>query len=392
MTKCKCNVRWYLYNGDKKYRGDIMKKGFLKTIGLILCLAMIFLIQGCGNNKKISDEDVLWKFKVGNISSSPVIFDNSIIFGSDDKSIYSIDLETHEKKWSFESDEIINSNPIIDNKNVIFVTQSNCYALDATTGKEIWKYESNNSGKEKIDVYDFHSASPIIYKDLIIFINRGGSIYGINKSNGNKEWEYKADGCGDIMANPGIQDNILCFADVNGNCYAMDLDNQKTLWSTNIGSEKVHVSFAYKDYAYFAGRNKNVVAFDLKTGSKKWSYEDPQGSWMTGDILAKDDIIYIGGSDNHKMLSFKYDTGSEEAVYKTNLNIFSKPVIVDDTLYCTDGDVYTFKSGYLYGFDLNSGEKKIELSFPKGIYTTPVVKDNVIYVACSDGNLYAVKK
>lgn len=58
---------------------------------MVLLLMMIPFIQGCSNT---ADEitSALWSFKTnGSILASPVIYENNIIFGSNDKNLYSVD-------------------------------------------------------------------------------------------------------------------------------------------------------------------------------------------------------------------------------------------------------------------------------------------------------------
>ncbi|MGL5352723.1 MAG: PQQ-binding-like beta-propeller repeat protein, partial [Clostridium sp.] len=284
-----------------------MKKLFSRASILIVTLIMISSLQGCTKEAKEEavKKDVLWSFKAGgSIQSSPVIFENDIIFGSNDKKIYSVDLSTQEEKWKFESDGLVNSTPIIDENNLVVVSQTTCYLLDAKTGKEIWKYEGGGDGAQ-IDIYDYHSASPIIYKDLVIFTSKSGTIYGLNKADGKVKWQYTGEGTSEVRTTPSIQDNIMVFVDIKGNCYAMDLETQKTIWTKSIGVDYIHEAFSYNGYAYFMGRDCKLVAFDIKDGTEKWSYNDSVGSWLTAEIIVKDDMLYVGGSDNFKVLTFK---------------------------------------------------------------------------------------
>ena len=372
-----------------------MKKIFLKVSFLILPIIAISFLQGCSEEKttdEVKTAEILWSFKTdAAIASSPVKFDENIIFGSGDKKLYSVDLKTHEKNWSFESEGGINNTPIIEGSTVIFSTNSTCYALDAKTGKEIWKYTSDKVGRETLGGYDYHYPSPTVYKDLVIFPNRSGDIYGLSKTDGKVQWQYKAEGSSDIVTTPAIQDNVLCIGDVKGNVFAMDLDTQKTIWNKSIGTKVVHAAFIYKDYAYFAGRDTVIKAYNLKDGSEVWSYTDPKGSWLTGDMVAKDDIIYVPGSDNRKVTALNYKDGEVAGDLFGEGNILSKPTIKDNKLYVSAGDVYYSKTGGISVYDLSTNEKVLLKIFEAPTYSSPMVDDDgVIYVGTSDGSLYAL--
>lgn len=370
-----------------------MTRLFSKGRILVLSLLMGLSLVGCSKEVKVetSTKEVLWSYKTnGAILSSPAIYKNDIIFGNNDKSIYSIDLNTKEEKWKLEIDSAINSALAIDGDNVLFSSQSTCYLVDAKTGKLVWKYESKDTGL--IDSYDLKSSSPILYKDLVLFQTKNGTLYGLNKVDGRVTWEYKAEGSGEVRTTPSIQNNILCFGDVVGNVYAMDLDTQKTLWSKSIGTQYVHAALAYNDYAYFSGRDCKVVAFDLKSGDEKWSYKDPVGSWLTADMEVRENILYVPGSDNLVVTALKFDSGEKVKTYGAKGNIFGKPFIDGNMMYVTSGNVYTKNLGGITAYDLSAGNEKVwETPLETRVLAAPVAKDGVVYFGAGDGKLYAIK-
>lgn len=372
-----------------------MKNLFSKATILIFSFVIVLSMQSCSKETKKESEtakkDVLWSFKTsGAILSTPVFYENDIIFGNSNKSIYSIDLNTQEEKWKFETDSAINSTLTLDGNNVLFSSQSTCYLVDAKTGKEVWKFASKDTSL--IDVYDLKSPAPILYKDLAIFQTKGGTIYGLNKLDGSVAWEYKAEGSDEVRTTPSIQDNILCFGDVKGNVYAMNLDTQKTIWSKSIGTQYVHAALTHKDYAYFAGRDCRVVAFDLKSGEEKWSYKDPIASWLTADMEVRDDVLYVPGSDNLIVTALKYDSGEKVTTYGAKANIFGKPLIEGNMMFVPSGNVYTKNVGGITAYDLSGGNNKVwETPFETTILSAPVAKDGIVYFGAGDGNLYAIK-
>lgn len=379
-----------------------MKKSLSIASLLILPLMFVSVLQGCskkpsapaGNGgEKVAEIENLWSFDSGSgISSSPVIVGDNIIFASNNNKLYAVDLNTHEEKWSFAGDSQSNNIPIVDGNTVIYTTKDTCYAIDATTGKEIWNFKGNVVITDGINGYDYHLPSPILYKDLVIFPTIGAKFYALNKTDGSKVWEYEDSDSGDIRTTPAIDGNIMVYGDVKGNAFAMDLDTQKTLWTKSIGKDVIHSVAAYKGFAYFSGRDCTTVAFDIKDGSSKWRYSDNMGSWLTGEMIVKDDIIYVPGSDNLKTMALKYDTGEIDTTYVSKANIFSRPTVDENNImYITDGNVYTSAVGHIIGYDLNTKQRVLEGKFDKPIYSSPAVRDGIIYFGCTDGKLYAVK-
>ncbi|MFZ4812934.1 MAG: PQQ-binding-like beta-propeller repeat protein [Phototrophicaceae bacterium] len=86
-----------------------------------------------------------WRFRTnGPIISSPVIWNDFIIFGSVDGNVYSVDTYGQKEKWRFPMGKPVLSSPIIYENNVyIGGTDHYLYCLDAKTGKEKWKFKAH---------------------------------------------------------------------------------------------------------------------------------------------------------------------------------------------------------------------------------------------------------
>lgn len=112
-----------------------------------------------------------WRFRTsGPIISTPVIYDNLLIFGSADKSLYAIDTYSSREKWRFNTEQPIVSSPVIHNDKVYFGgIDKRLYCLDAKTGKEVWKFEAE---REII-------STPCIVGDMIIFGSIDHKVYAL---------------------------------------------------------------------------------------------------------------------------------------------------------------------------------------------------------------------
>lgn len=378
-----------------------MNKKF-KLIISALILTSFTALTGCGKGKPKEvklDDKIQWSFKTeGAVNSSPVLYkDSNIIVGSNDKNLYSIDINTKAKAWNFLSDGIINNKPIIDGDNVIFSTKSTVYSLNASTGEKNWSFTNSATVADAFDKYDYHAPHPKLYNDLVIFPSKAGTLYAINKSSGEKSWEINPKDGSIITAVSDVVNNKVAIGDVKGNGYVIDLEKKETIYSSYIangstmGQVQIHGAALYKDYAYFSGRPCKVVAVNLNTLNTEWSYLEPIGSWFTCDIVAKDDTIYVPGSDSLETLAFNYKSGELTKKYQTYANSFATPVIDNNILYVTDGNVYTDTYGDIMGYDLANNNRIFHLSHSASIYSSPVIKDGLMYFGSTDGNIYCAK-
>jgi len=81
----------------------------------------------------------LWGFNLGERTVSSPAMTEGILYISSGSRLFSIDIESHEKRWVFEDrDEITSSPAIVDTTIYVGSEDGHLYALDATTGNKLW--------------------------------------------------------------------------------------------------------------------------------------------------------------------------------------------------------------------------------------------------------------
>src|SRR5213593_4113623 len=80
---------------------------------------------------------LLWSFQTrGPVKSSAAVVDGRVFIGSDDQTLYALDLARGEKVWSFKTEGPIESSPLVLNGRVYFGSSDAwVYALEAPSGK-----------------------------------------------------------------------------------------------------------------------------------------------------------------------------------------------------------------------------------------------------------------
>lgn len=85
-----------------------------------------------------------WRFKTGGEIKASIVFDtkrNLLIFGSFDKNVYALDIDSGEIKGKFEAEEAIYSTPKIHDGNAYFSSlDKHLYSLNLDSGELNWKF------------------------------------------------------------------------------------------------------------------------------------------------------------------------------------------------------------------------------------------------------------
>ncbi|MFA4888979.1 MAG: PQQ-binding-like beta-propeller repeat protein [Candidatus Omnitrophota bacterium] len=150
---------------------------------------------------------------------------------------------------------------------------------------------------------------------------------------------------------------------------------------------KVYMGIAAsRDSGPNPGRFSSLKCFDLATGKILWEHPDAGGTkmiWSTPCIY--NGKIYVAEFGN--LYCYAADTGREiwrffgqdigERTFRAS------PLIVKDTLYI--GTLGMSPANTFYALDANSGRIKASININGGIYGSPVVEGNRLYLAVING-------
>jgi len=277
------------------------------------------------------------------------------------------------------------------------------------------------------------------YNPSIVISSDNGVLYGLDPSNGAKNWELALPG--PIFASPMVYNDIV-YVGVNGLVGAWD-----TLYKINgktgalIKKMTIPTNFSYSIKAtpladgksiLLATTNDSLYSIDTGTAAVNWRFGESAGSFVASPTVSGGKVYVASTSGNVYCLNdadgsqvWQYTTPS------TGASFYSSPAIGDSFLFvgCTDSSMYclyltsfgtvtagTLKWTYktngpvtsspaayygncvfgsndfkVYCIDVMSGNKKWSFNTTSNInYSSPYVHDQVAYIGSNDYNLYAL--
>lgn len=372
----------------------------MKLAKYIVFLSGIVVVS-CNSNLS----GVLWEYSTeGKIYAHPIIADDMICFGSMDSMFYALDKESGEVIWSVRTHAPIQSAACSHKKAVYMKSGNSAFALNQKNGDVIWSYiDTTMRQTGKIDPWDFHSGSPVVYGSLIYFGFQNGRVLGFNIENGNIEDEILYGDTVAVKSGLLINAGTLYFGGWNGKVYAYNLGKDSLEWVYSTYGEQAYPTFGQvnthlviaDDLLYFGGRNPEMQVIDIHKGKNAWSYNEPEGGWISGEVLVEEGILYIGGSDNHEMFAFDASTGEKRWTFEFLNNNFSKPLIYKEYLLFTTGDAYNVYGkgigrGYLYAVNKEDGTINQFEQIGGNMYSNILLDNGVIYLGNEDGTIYAL--
>ncbi|WP_162463402.1 outer membrane protein assembly factor BamB family protein [Paenibacillus psychroresistens] len=346
-----------------------------------------------GKTKIPATHQEIWKFQTdGRISSTPLVYNDSLIFGSDDHKLYSVNESSGQAQWSFEADSSIRSNPQSSGDLIIF--QSNAgtvYAVNATSGKRKWSFATTVQQGEQ-DQWDYYDSSASIDKDTVYIGSADHNVYALNALSGTEIWHYKASGA--VKSTPVYDDNSVYFGDWEGSLYALDKKTGVKQWTfatePNGRHKAIQSTPALHDgVIYLAGRNFKLYAILASSGKQLWELTTP--AWVASPIYVNG-VIYVGNSNGNFVEAVDAKSGISIWKFFTKGNVLSAPLFDKDQLIFGSGYAYegTQNEDYLYTIDAASGQLTWKISTDK-IHSAAAINHDVIYYTGFDQALHAIK-
>lgn len=154
---------------------------------------------------------IKWRFNARRaITSSPIVHEGVVFFGSMDSTLYALDAKTGWTIWRFRLGKATISTPCIAD-NLIFTGAADgvVYCLDANSAKEVWRFATNHQV----------TGSPVIYKDSLYVGSVDGYLYCLDYQSGRLRWKFKTEG--PITGTPALFEDIIYIGSIDHRLYAI---------------------------------------------------------------------------------------------------------------------------------------------------------------------------
>jgi outer membrane protein assembly factor BamB len=342
------------------------------------------LMTGVGDAKLPDQLEVRWVFKTGEgkksdaIESAPAVVGGVVYVSSLDKHLYAIDLATGKQKWKTKLGYMKASPAVKGGRVYVGDLDGVFYCVSAADGKVVWKFEPETGG-------EIH-ASANFHGDNIIFGSHNSNLYCLSPD-GKQVWATPVDGpinaatavVGDRAFATGCSDGIL---------HVIDLKNGKELGSIDLVGQTLSTGAVSGDRIYVAMESNQVVAADLKTMKKLWTFEPPKRAQPFRSSAAVSQGIVVAGSRDKKVYAIDAATGAEKWSFETADQVDASPVVVGDRVYVGS----LSEDGNFYVLDLKTGRKVQELELESPVAGSAAVGPDCILVGTDRGLVYCLGK
>jgi outer membrane protein assembly factor BamB len=271
--------------------------------------------------------------------SSPVVWNETVYFGSGDTNIYALNAASGALRWKFKTGDVVHASPAIaDGTLFIGSWDSYFYAIDAASGTEKWRFKTGEDHETYNQVGIQSSAA--VADGMVYFGCRDSHLYALEMRTGEKKWAFDAKGSW-VVGSPAVRGERVYFPTSDSSLlYEVDSKSGKVLRSVGFNRWYLYSSPALAGDALFIGSTQGkLVAVGLSQMQPVWSYETEASKQHAPEYVRPD------GTPNGPALfhSDFYDdmvTGVERTMSMGS--ILSSPIVVNNVVYVgsADGNVY----------------------------------------------------
>jgi len=299
--------------------------------------------------------------------------------------------DSFEVLWRFEAPEpshhivLQKSAPVLDDRRVFFGSDSGVFrALDQETGDVLWEFSVGRHPEGKGIL-----SSPALYKGTVYFGAYDGNVYALDAETGGVRWMYAdADWVG---SSPSLAPELgLLFIGLEfgllrkrGGIIALSLKTGERVWEDRT-PDLTHGSplFIAEEGLVVIGSNDGIVyAYEAKTGKLRWRYQSGGDVKTPLAYDAKRRLVCFGSMDT-KLYALSTRDGSPVFARQTGAGIYSSPLVHDDTVYIASLDKR------LYAIDLDTWQDRWVFETSSRIFSSPVFLENSVWIGSNDGRLY----
>jgi eukaryotic-like serine/threonine-protein kinase len=271
---------------------------------------------------------VKWKYRMGGIFGSPVSENNILYVAGLDSTLHAVDVQSGKSVWKFKTSGPIRSTPCLHESNIIVISEDgSLYNLNKINGEVNWQYMTPQGTlqERKYDRADYYQSSPVVYNSNIYF-GMGDFLYAIHATTGKTLWTFRTGNL--IHTKPAIANEKIVFGSFDGHLYALHAQTGSLIWKfKSVGQryfpngEMTGNPVIMRNTVFAGSRDYNFYAIDLNAGFCFWNKQFPRG-WALSATVVRDSILYLGTSDDYLMLALDPRTGAEKWRAELKYNIF----------------------------------------------------------------------
>ncbi|MFK8111304.1 MAG: PQQ-binding-like beta-propeller repeat protein [Rubripirellula sp.] len=319
-----------------------------------------------------SDLHVRWEYKADEaIEATPVIAGGRVFMADAMGKIYAVNQTDGKEVWRRDYETgFLAAAAINDDLLVIGDYEGNIYALDCKTGEERWKQTTDGE----------ISGSIAFHKDTALATSQDGKLHCFALADGKKVWTYETED--QIRCSPTVAEGRTFLGGCDGQLHVVDLDTGKSIGTPlPLGGPTGSTPSVRGDKAFLPIMDGAILAFDWKSQSELWRYEDAERGQEYRNSAAVSDQLVVVSSQFKQVDAISIKDGKRKWTHTLRRRADASPLIAgaDVWIACTDGR--------LVRLSLEDGTEKWSYETRGAFLASPAIAAGELFIADDEGVL-----
>ncbi len=333
---------------------------------------------------------LLWEksLEKSGFEGTPVILEDMCFAADVEGHVYAFSLSDGKEIWKLDlKNGFVASLACRDGKLILGDYDGNVYCLQTFDGKILWQAEIGQAmaGGANFTANLNANQNATTNKSLVLISSEGGQLFAFHLDDGTKAWEYAT---GDqLRSAPTIWNNFALLGGCDGRLHKIDLKEGIAQGDgLPLDGPSGSTPALFNALAVVPTQAGMVLAYDLNTQEKRWSFSDSERAQEVRSSPAIANLpsqpLAIITTRNKRVLALDLSTGKMvwEAIVRKRCD--ASPVICDGRAWVGGLD------GNLYAFDLKDGNNTWSYQLSGQLLASPAIANGKIVVVSDKGGLY----
>lgn len=207
-------------------------------------------------------------------------------------------------------------------------------------------------------------------------------VHAVDLVTGATQWSAATDA---TLRGAAVDGDAVFAADrmSEGSLYAVDVDDQSTRWTADLGGTARRPVRASEEFALVGSWSQDegsrLTAFNRETGEERWAWEHENSVGDASPVV--DDTIYVGTTGTPTIHAIDVQTGDEQWVVEQGAEF---PFIV------ADGSLYCAWTSRIAEISLEDRSQQWQVRLDGTIPHPPVLADGRLFTGIDGGGVVAL--
>lgn len=287
--------------------------------------------------------------------------------------VFAVDVNNGGMTWRFPGEvdgaKTFYAPPAVSDNQIVAGSYTNAlYGLEPATGSQLWEFVKESG---------YFVASPLVTDDTILAPSSDNSLYALDLK-GSPRWTFKT---GNVLwAQPVSDGELVYLPAMDHNLYALRLTDGSKVWSADLGASIINAPVMQDDVLYAVTMAGQLYAVNAQDGAILWSHNVGEKIW--GSPILHEGNLFIGTTEGN-VYAFSTE-GAADPAERMLWSVAIEGPVIGAGAVTSKGLVFTTETGTVQALSY-SGEKLWSQKVNGKLYTTPVVVNDTLIVAVTEG-------